>query len=56
MQLTRVKKIMVLNWGRSEIVVNSYLEDLEGRMRWKRMWKLIPQVRKEEELMSGSKQ
>ena len=39
---TRVEKIMILEWGRSEMVVNSYLEDLGGRMRLKRMWKLIP--------------
>ena len=45
-RLTRVEKIKVLDWGRSEMVVNSYLEDLDGRMRSKRMWKFIPQVRK----------
>jgi len=38
------KRITVLVWGRSEIVVNGCLEDLEGRMRLKRMWKLIPQA------------
>ena len=43
-----VKKIMVLYLGQSEIVVNSYLEDLEGRMRLKRMWKLVPQAGKQE--------
>ena len=26
------------------MMVNSCLEDLEGRMRLKRMWKLVPQV------------
>ena len=26
------------------MVVNSCLEDLDGKMRLKRMWKLIPQV------------
>ena len=41
MGLTKGEKIMVLNWGRSVIVVNSGLEDREGRMRLKRMWKLI---------------
>ena len=28
------------------MVVKSYVEDLEGRMRLKRMWKLVPQVEK----------
>ena len=40
------KKIMVLNWGRSEIVVNSCFEGLEGRMRLKTMWKMVPQTGK----------
>jgi len=44
--LTWVEKIMVLKWGQSEMVENSDLEDQEGRMRLKRMWKLIPQVGK----------
>ena len=35
--LTRVAKIMDFEWGTSEMVVNSCLEDLEGRMRLKRM-------------------
>ena len=48
-RLTRVENIMVLDWGRSEMVVNSCLEDLEGRMRLKRMWKLVPQVEKTED-------
>uniref|UniRef100_A0A8C4Q2W4 Zgc:64106 n=1 Tax=Eptatretus burgeri TaxID=7764 RepID=A0A8C4Q2W4_EPTBU len=39
-----------------QMVVNSCLEDLEGRMRLKRMWKLDPQVGKNEEGMSGSDQ
>ena len=43
-ELTRVEKIIVLDWGRSEVVVNSRLEDLEGRMRLKRIWKLVPQA------------
>ena len=30
------------DWGRSEMVVNSCLEDPEGRMRLKKMWNLIP--------------
>ena len=42
--LKRVERFMVLDWGRSEMVMNSCFEDLEGRMRWKRMWKLVPQV------------
>ena len=37
-----VSKIMVLDWGRFEMVVNSCLEHREGRMRFKGMWKLIP--------------
>ena len=44
--LTRVEKIMVLNWGQSEMAVNFCLEYLEGKMRLKRVWKLMPQVRK----------
>ena len=43
---TRVEKIMVLDWGQSEMVVNSCLEDMEGRMRLRRMWKLVPRVGK----------
>ena len=54
--LTGVEKIMVLNWGRSEMVVNSCLEGREGRMRLKRMWKLVPQTGKKEERMSGGEQ
>ena len=46
MGLTWVEKIMVLDGGRSEMVVNSCLEDLEGRMRLKRMWKFVPQAGK----------
>ena len=44
MGLMRVENIMVLNWGRSEIVVNSSLEDLEVRLTLNRMCKLVPQV------------
>ena len=40
----RVEKIMVLDWGRSEMVVNSCFQDLEVGMRLKRMWKLMPQM------------
>ena len=43
--LIRVEKIMALDWVQSEMV-NSRLEDLDGRMRLKRMWKLVPQVKK----------
>ena len=32
--LTRVEKIMLLDWRRSEMVVNSCLDNLEGRMRY----------------------
>jgi len=38
------------------MVVNIGLEDLEGRVRLKRMWVLIPQVGKNEEQMSGGEQ
>ena len=44
--LTRAENIMVLDGGRSEMVLNSCLEDLEGRIRLKGMWKLVPQVGK----------
>jgi len=37
-------------------VVNSCLESLERRMRLKRMWKLVLQVGKKEEQMSGGEQ
>ena len=42
--LTVGEKTMILDGGRLEMVVNSCLEDLEERMRSKRMWKLDPQV------------
>ena len=35
------------------MVVNSCLENLEGRMRLKKMWNLVLQVGKKEERMSG---
>ena len=35
------------------MVLNSCLEDLEGRMRLKRMWRLVPQVGKKEERIGG---
>ena len=44
--LTRVEKIMAYDWGWPEMVDNSCLEDLEGRMRLKRMWKSIAQAGK----------
>ena len=44
--LMRVEMIMVLDCGQSEMVLNSCLEYVEGRMKLKRMWKLIPQVGK----------
>ena len=56
MALTRVEKIMVLDWGQSEITLNSCLEELEGRMTLKRMWKLIPQARKKRGTLSGGEQ
>ena len=45
-----------LYWGRSVMVLNSCLEDLEGRMRLKWMFNLVPQVGKKRETMSGGKQ
>ena len=42
MGLTRTENI-VSDWALSEMVVNSCLEDLDGRMRLKKMLKLIPQ-------------
>ena len=38
------------------MVVNSGLEDLEGRMKLKRMWKLVPQMGKKVGQMSGVEQ
>ena len=40
--LERVEKIMVLDWGWSEMVVNSCPEDVVGRL--KIMWKLVLKV------------
>ena len=47
-ELTRVEEIMVLNWGHSEMVVNSCLEDLDGRIRFKGMWKWFHRQEKRE--------
>ena len=47
--LTRVEKITVLDWGQSEMVVKSCLEDLEGRVILRRMWKFGPQAAKKDE-------
>ena len=41
-----VVKIIVLDGGRQEIVVNSYFEDLEGNVGLKRLWEFIPKVGK----------
>jgi len=38
------------------MVLNIGLEGLEGRMRFNKMWELIPQVGKNEEQMSGGEQ
>ena len=56
MGLTRVEKIMVLDWGQSEMALNSCLEELEGRMTLKRMWKLILQARQKRGTMRGGEQ
>ena len=45
----KVEKIMVWDWGGSEMLVNSCLEDLEGRMRLKRMRKFVLQLGKKKE-------
>ena len=47
---------MVSDRGRFEMVVNSCLEDLEGRTRLMRMWKLIPHGGIKEEEISGGEQ
>ena len=52
----RVEKIMVLDWRLYEMVMNSCLQDLDGRIRLKRMWKLVPHVGKKEEQMRGGEQ
>ena len=39
-----VEKIMVLDGGRQEMVVNSCFEDLEGRVVLKRVWEFIPKT------------
>ena len=44
--LIGVEKIMVLNGGRQEMVVNSCFEELEGRMGLKRAWEFVSEVRK----------
>ena len=44
--LTGVEKILVLDGGRSEVVVNNSFEGLEGRMGLKRVWEFIPKVGK----------
>ena len=41
-----VEKIVVLDGGRQEVVVNSCFEGLEGRMGLKRVWEFIPKVEK----------
>ena len=47
--LIGVEKIMVLNGGRQEMVVNSCFEELEGRMGLKRVWEFVPKVGNKEE-------
>ena len=60
--LKGVEKIMVLDggmvlvgmiMGRYEMALNSCLEALEGIMRLKRMWKVVPHAGKKEERKSG---
>ena len=44
-----VEKIMVLDGGRLEMVVNSCFEDLEERVGLKRVWSFVPKTGKTEE-------
>ena len=37
---------MVLDGGREEMVGNTCFEDLEGRVRFKRVWEFVPKVGK----------
>ena len=39
-----VEQIEVLDGGRKEVVVNNYFEDLEGRVRMKRVWEFVPKT------------
>ena len=43
-RINRGRKDHCFGWGCFKMVENSSHKDLEGGMRWKRMWKLIPQV------------
>ena len=54
MGLTRTEKV-VSDWALSEMVVNSCLKDLEGRMTLKRMLKLVPQVGKKKKKKKTNK-
>ena len=49
----RVEKFMVLDWRRSEMMVNCCFEDLEVGMRLKRLWKFAPQVGEKGKRMRG---
>ena len=42
-------KIVVLDGGRCEVVLNSCFEGLGGRVGLKRVWEFVPEVRKKEE-------
>ena len=44
---TVVEKIKILDGGRSEMVVNSCFEHLEGAVGLKRAWEFVPEVGKE---------
>ena len=41
-----VKKIKILDWRRSEMMVNSCFEDLEGRVGLNRVREFVPKVGK----------
>ena len=45
-RLAGVEKIMVLDGGRKEVVMNICFEDLEGRVGLKRVWEFIPKAGK----------
>ena len=41
-----VEKIVAVDEGREEMVVNSCFEDLEGRVGLKRVWEFVPKAGK----------
>ena len=49
-----VEKIMVLDGGRYEMVLNSYFKDLEGRVRLKSVWEFVPKAGKKRRMNESS--